>query len=55
MPAPGVTDKPFTVNIHSSTSIGGYYIHLYVWDRTVVNNGTIGWRTEAIVVLCLQK
>jgi hypothetical protein len=55
MPTPGVTDKPFTVNIHSGTSIGGYYIRLYAWDRTVVNNGTIGWRTEAIVVLCLQK
>jgi hypothetical protein len=33
MPAPGVTDKPFTVNIHSSTSIGGYYVRLYVMGQ----------------------
>lgn len=53
VPAPGRTDMPFTLTAPSTTSPCGYAIHLYIWDRTIVNNARVGNQYGTHVGLCV--
>jgi hypothetical protein len=55
LPVPGRTDEIFELVTTNTTTPCGYVIHLYVWDRTIVNNHMQGNRNGATVGLCLLK
>jgi hypothetical protein len=50
--ATGHVDGSWTLKTAGMQSCG-YVIHLYVYDRTIVNSGYIGWRNHASVGFCL--
>ncbi|VVB88799.1 Uncharacterised protein [uncultured archaeon] len=55
LPVPGRTDEVFELVTASDTTPCGYVIHLYVWDRTIVNNYMQGNQKGATVGFCLLK
>ncbi len=55
LPVPGRTNEVFSLVTTNTTTPCGYVIHLYVSDRTIVNNHMQGNRNGATVGLCLLK
>ncbi|GAB4535672.1 MAG: helix-hairpin-helix domain-containing protein [Thermodesulfovibrionia bacterium] len=55
LPAPGRVDEHFTLTTTALTTPCGYVLHLYVWDRTIVNNYMQGNQNGATVGLCLLE
>jgi hypothetical protein len=55
LPVPGRMNESFTLATTASTTPCGYVLHLYVWDRAIVNNHMQGNRNGATVGLCLLE